>query len=441
MDSKPAHDITPSTPPDDDVLPVARTPTARTLPHTPPFSPSQQQRQRRPQKIPDPVLKHLKRVVDQYSRGKISGSDQRSRFKLSSTQLEDFERDLQDEEPSLWSFWEHKLRYDYEGSNSVGSLVLRMPSSVHEDFIRSLESTIEKELATLADKLSISDEKTASEVRQIRKSGSTTLKYTELELEGGDREAVKKPAIVRHSPDSSFKHPIAGSQAPGLVIEVSYSQQSKKLARLADSYIINSRHKIRCVVAIDIKYVSPEQKGHHDDRTATVSVWRASSEKDDGKLVCTCKQDENAVPFRDRDGRPREGVLQLALADFLHPTIRKAVLPTSTQDGKDNISIPFGILNELLNKAESDQEFPQDSEDDIPKVFLKRKRTPSEELSDSREEYYTQLESAHKEKEKINDAEWKSSSRIKRQALSEHAGTIVLRRSTRTKNLPDEEVI
>ena len=328
MDSKPAHDLTPSTPPDDDVLPGARTPTARTLPHTPPFSPSQQQRQRQPQKITDPVLKHLKRAVDQCSRGKISGSDQKLRFELSSAQLQGFERGLQDEEPSLWSFWEHKLRYDYEGSNSVGSLVLRMPSSVHEDFIRSLESTIEKGLATLADKLSISDEKTASEVRQIRKSGSTTLKYTELELEGGDREAVTKPAIIRHSPDSSFKHPIAGSQAPGLVVEVSYSQQSNKLARLADSYIINSRHKIRCVVAIDIKYVSPEQKGYHDDRTATVSVWRASSEKDDGKLVCTCKQDENAVPFRDRDGQPCEGALQLTLADFLHPTIRKAVLPT-----------------------------------------------------------------------------------------------------------------
>jgi hypothetical protein len=439
MDSKPAHDLTPSTPPDDDVLPGARTPTARTLPHTPPFSPSQQQRQRQPQKITDPVLKHLKRAVDQCSRGKISGSDQKLRFELSSAQLQGFERGLQDEKPSLWSFWEHKLRYDYEGSNSVGSLVLRMPSSVHEDFIRSLESTIEKELATLADKLSISDEKTASEVRQIRKSGSTTLKYTELELEGGDREAVTKPAIVRHSPDSSFKHPIAGSQAPGLVVEVSYSQQSKKLARLADSYIINSRHKIRCVVAIDIKYVSPEQKGYHDDRTATVSVWRASSEKDDGKLVCTCKQDENAVPFRDRDGQPCEGALQLTLADFLHPTIRKAVLPTSTQDG--NISIPFEILTELLNKAESDQEFPQDSEDDIPKVFLKRKRTPSGELSDSREGHYTQLENADMEKDQNNDSEWKSGSRGKRQALSEHANTIVLRRSTRTRHAPDEEVV
>lgn len=94
---------------------------------------------------------------------------------------------------------------------------------------------------------------------------------------------------------------------------------------------------------MDMKYVSPEQKGYRDDRTATVPVWRASPEKDDDKLVCTSKQDEDAFPFRDRDGRPCEGVLQLALADFLHPTVREAVVPTSTRDGKNNMSIPFEI--------------------------------------------------------------------------------------------------
>jgi hypothetical protein len=138
MDTKLAHDITPDTPPDDDVLPGARTPTARTLLHTPPFSQTQQQRQRRSQKIPDRYIKHVRRAVDQYSRGKISGFDRRLEFELSSTQLDDFERGLQDEKPSLWSFWEHKLRYEYEGSNSAGSLVLRMPSAVHEDLVRSL---------------------------------------------------------------------------------------------------------------------------------------------------------------------------------------------------------------------------------------------------------------------------------------------------------------
>ena len=97
----------------------------------------------------------------------------------------------------------HKLRYDYEVSDLGGKLVLHMPSAVHEDFIRSLESTIEKELASLANQLSTKDETIAAEIRRIHKSGSTTLQYT-----------------------------IVGSQAPGLVVEVSYSQRSKKLSQL-----------------------------------------------------------------------------------------------------------------------------------------------------------------------------------------------------------------
>jgi hypothetical protein len=228
MDSKPAREITPDTPPDNNVLLGARTPTARTLPHTPPFSPSQQRRQRQPQETPDPVIERVKRVIDQYNRGEILGSDQKLGFELSPSQLDDLERGLQDEKPSLWCFWEHKLRYDYEGLSSEGKLVLRMPSAVHEDFIASFESTIEKELATLADKLSISDERTASEIRQIRKSRSTTLKYTEPELDGSDQEVVGRPVIVRHSPDASFKHPIAGSQAPVLVVKVLLFQASSR---------------------------------------------------------------------------------------------------------------------------------------------------------------------------------------------------------------------
>ena len=69
MDTKPAHDITPDTPPDNNILPGARTPAARTLPHTPPFLPSQQLRQRQPQKTPDPVIEGVNRVIDRYSRG------------------------------------------------------------------------------------------------------------------------------------------------------------------------------------------------------------------------------------------------------------------------------------------------------------------------------------------------------------------------------------
>jgi hypothetical protein len=104
---------------------------------------------------------------------------------------------------------------------------------------------------------------------------------------------------------------------------------SKKLGRLAESYIINSKYKIRCVVAIDITYIPLEHKGSYKDKTATVSVWRASLEEHDGELIGICRQDVDAALFRDRIGRPYEGVLQLTLADFLHPVVRKKVLPAA----------------------------------------------------------------------------------------------------------------
>jgi hypothetical protein len=440
MDSKPAHDVTPDTPPDDNVPPGARTPTERTLPHTPPFSPSQQRPKQRPQKTPDPIIERIENVIDRCSRGEIPKPDQRSEFELSPSQLDDLERGLQDEKPSLWCFWVHKLRYDYEASDSGGKLVLRMPSAVHEDFIGSLESTIEKELASLANQLSTKDETTAAEIRRIRKSGSTTLQYTEPELDGSDQEATREPVIVRHSPDASFKHPIAGSQAPGLVVEVSYSQQSKKLSRLAESYIINSEHRIRCVVAIDITYIPPEHKGSHKDKTATVSVWRASLEEHDGELVGICRQDVDAAPFRDRTGRPCEGVLQLTLADFLHPVLRKKVLPAAMRDGKETLSIPFATLAKLLNEAESDQELLAESDDYKVARYRKRKRTPSGELSDSREEHFAQLESADKTKGETLDTEWELPSKSKRRVVGERVDTTMIRRSARTKNLPNDEV-
>ena len=112
------------------------------------------------------MIERVESVIDPYIRREILGPDHRSEFKLSPTQLDDLERGLQDEKPSLWCFWEHKLRYDYEASDSEGKLVLRMPSAVHEDFIGSLESTIEKESADLANQLSTKDETTAAEIRR-----------------------------------------------------------------------------------------------------------------------------------------------------------------------------------------------------------------------------------------------------------------------------------
>ena len=121
MDSKFAHDVTPDSPPNDSVPPGAQTPATRTLPHTPPFSPSQQRPKQRPQKTPDPIIERVESVIDRYSRGEILEPDQRSEFELSPTQLDDLERSLQDEKPSLWSAWETRQRGHGEQSLVSGT--------------------------------------------------------------------------------------------------------------------------------------------------------------------------------------------------------------------------------------------------------------------------------------------------------------------------------
>jgi len=114
MDSKPANDVTPGTPPDDNVSPGVRTPAARTLPRTPPFSPSQQQQSAQPQRTSDPIIERVESVIAWYSRRDILESDQRSGFELSLTQLDDLERGLQNKKPPLWSLQEYQLCYDFE---------------------------------------------------------------------------------------------------------------------------------------------------------------------------------------------------------------------------------------------------------------------------------------------------------------------------------------
>ena len=69
----------------------------------------------------------------------------------------------------------------------------------------------------------------------------------------------------KHSPDASFAR--ADSQYPSIVIETSYSQQHKDLARLADDYICGSDGNISVVLGLDIEYGVGSKR-------ASVSIWR-----------------------------------------------------------------------------------------------------------------------------------------------------------------------
>jgi hypothetical protein len=75
--------------------------------------------------------------------------------------------------------------------------------------------------------------------------GSETT--SDIYLYGLDAVNGKFP---KRSPDASLAH--ADAQYPSIVIETSYSQTQKNLARLADDYVCGSDGNIAVVLGFDI---------------------------------------------------------------------------------------------------------------------------------------------------------------------------------------------
>lgn len=402
MATKPFSTSAPSTPPEAALPFRSDTPDGRVLPPSPPFTPAQDREQQ--QRHLEPTTANVDKILEFLTRSRIGGRNipnTVANFDLSHSQLPELDRCLHAEG------WEDKVRYDYDGTIGEAQLNLRMPSAIHEQFTQAVADEIQKELAALGNRFSSYDERAAFETGKVWKSGSTTVEYTEPELVDRDEDDTG-PGIVRHSPDASFAHESTGSQAPGLVVEVSYSQQRNRLSRLAESYITNSRHKIRCVIALDIVYHSPKQTRSERDKTATLSLWRPGVEEREEGNIGFCEPIREAVPFRDGKGRLCDGSLDLSISDFLRPSLCDRL---SAEAKQDIITIPFATLARLLDKAEACSESRVESEDDTPKMFRKRKRSPPEQLSSPSEEVYADLELADSAKAQNIDIEWRGSKR------------------------------
>ena len=65
----------------------------------------------------------------------------------------------------------------------------------------------------------------------------------------------------------------------GAIVEVAYSQNRKRLYRLAESYLLDSDASVQVVVGLDIEY---SKRG---SRKATLSVWRAQVVGDELQVV------------------------------------------------------------------------------------------------------------------------------------------------------------
>jgi hypothetical protein len=168
--------------------------------------------------------------------------------------------------------------------------------------------------------------------------------------------------VHRREPDAQFQH--RDAEYPGVVLEVSYSQDGKDLKKLAWDYIQYSNGDIKVVIGIDIKYSNTKE--------ATLSVWRPRYIREDGEELEILEAEERIIPqvchllhghgaeanlgkaFRAGDGSfdNSTNVLCLSLDDFATDEIS-----TNRHFGDSTeVNISYKKLAQFLNRAEEMQE-------------------------------------------------------------------------------------
>lgn len=128
-----------------------------------------------------------------------------------------------------------------------------MPSPVHDTFCARIVDEISRQLRQFQE----NDGPLADFAKQIEHFASSRILIPEDTHDG-------KHKFSRREPDASFGHHRA--LYPGVIVEVCYSQKSKRISHLADDYILNTDGSVNVVIALDIDY-----KGSNK---ATITVWR-----------------------------------------------------------------------------------------------------------------------------------------------------------------------
>ncbi|KAF5702240.1 hypothetical protein FGLOB1_9715 [Fusarium globosum] len=268
-------------------------------------------------------------------------------------------------------------RFDYDPV--PGCITLRMPSPTHDTFAASLSSAITQKLLGIGHE----NGRVHDLISQIKSNGSSRIFLSYKAQQDGGDIIVKQ---LRRQPDGQFGHKKAA--LPSVVFEVSYSQDGKKLTKLAKQYIYHTDGNIKAVICIDINYGNDQ---------STISLWKPTFtiEGDDSDIYTLGYGEAiKETPFRTADGVPTnlDSELTLTLHDFL---------PDSECEDVPNIpiSISFTEICEFLNDAEEVQK-ARESKDgrgvESTRKVRKRKLSSSslEELDIDDEEKFKEQEEA-----------------------------------------------
>jgi len=142
-----------------------------------------------------------------------------------------------------------------------------MTSPVHDFFSTSLAD----EIFDLVKDLANQRDEAGKFAAKIAKGGSSRILL---------REVADIHAAIRRQPDAQFQH--GDAAYPGVVVEVSYSQDGKDLKKLAQDYILYSNGDIKVVIGIDINY---------GEKESTVSLWRPHYSQEGDEEILEMRQE------------------------------------------------------------------------------------------------------------------------------------------------------
>ncbi|RSL44543.1 hypothetical protein CEP54_014640 [Fusarium duplospermum] len=242
-------------------------------------------------------------------------------------------------------------RFDYEPRR--GCLTVRMPSPTHDFFAMYFRDTV------------------CAQLNKLATDGTDEMKELAMKIESamGSRVLLKEVDDandeIKREPDILFKYP--GTVYPGVVIEVSYSQDGKDLRRLAQDYILYSNADVKLFIGVDLNY-------HREP--STVSLWRPEIiDSGDGEELRTC-QYLHAKPFLSSDGEVlnHDESLTIDIRDF-------ATEEVSSTWPSAKINIQFSRLAQMAEDARQRQ---REQESTCPDVGVKSRRiTRKRRLSSS----------------------------------------------------------
>ncbi|CAF3556153.1 unnamed protein product [Fusarium graminearum] len=275
-------------------------------------------------------------------------------------------------------------KFDYEPAKS--RFTLHMPSTTHEAFSTAFTICLYEKLLKIGNE-NISIQEITSNIKPAG-SARIFLNY--------DDKVRDLKDMLRRQPDGQFQHRRA--QFPGVAFEISYSQDGKKLTRIAKEYINYSNGNIKAVVCIDINNATE----------STVSLWKARlTPADDGKCDLDFDQTIKSAPFRTADGKPinSDKKLTLQLHDFVPDEL-------CNECPDFPVVIMFSKLFDLLSEAEEMQKSREfgDVERTLSESNVRKRRISSssiEELDADDETRFRDQEQAVDVKAQYGDRDFK----------------------------------